>query len=104
METASLILIVDTKQTIRIFIGTKSDIVKRQISVSEDNATYVDRQYMIENEGVWQVIQIGGPKLGYAFIADSTSLLLKSSKATKGLYITSGSVMIGIGNFLLAKA
>lgn len=64
------------------------------------NVSIIDTSIII----VVAIVAVGGPKLGYAFIADRTSLLLKSAKAIKGIYITAGSVMIGVGIFLLAKA
>lgn len=49
-------------------------------------------------------VTVGGIKLGYAFIADRTSSLFNRSGVKKIINITAGSVMIGIGVFLVAKA
>ncbi len=49
-------------------------------------------------------VAIGVAKLVYAFMADRASLIFKSSRAIKGMNIAAGSVMIGVGVFLLAKA
>lgn len=48
-------------------------------------------------------IAVGGIKLGYAFIADRTSLLFNRSRTKKIINITAGSVMIGVGVFLMVK-
>jgi threonine/homoserine/homoserine lactone efflux protein len=49
------------------------------------------------------IVAVGGAKLCYAYMADRASLLI-SSKAYKAINITAGSVMIGTGIFLIAKA
>ena len=49
------------------------------------------------------MVAVGGVKLGFAYMADKARLVLKSSKAKKGMNITAGSVMIGTGIFLLVK-
>lgn len=43
-------------------------------------------------------------KLVYAFMADKTSLLFKSSNAIKRINIAAGTIMIGVGVFLVARA
>ncbi|MBE9168421.1 LysE family translocator [Pleurocapsales cyanobacterium LEGE 06147] len=50
------------------------------------------------------LVAVGGIKLGYAFIADRTSLLFDRSRTKKIINITAGSVMIGVGVFLIVKA
>jgi threonine/homoserine/homoserine lactone efflux protein len=49
-------------------------------------------------------VAVGGVKLGYAYLADKTKLLFKSSRAKKGMNIMAGSAMIGTGIILVAKA
>ncbi|MCB0193946.1 MAG: LysE family translocator [Anaerolineae bacterium] len=48
-------------------------------------------------------VTVGGVKLGYAFIADKTRLLFRRSGPKKVINRTAGSVMIGVGVFLVAK-
>jgi len=47
---------------------------------------------------------VGGPKLCYAFMADRTSLIFKSTRAKKVINITAGSALIGVGAFLVVSA
>ena len=49
-------------------------------------------------------LAVGGPKLCYAFIADRTSLIFKSTRVKKAINITAGSVVIGVGAFLVVSA
>lgn len=49
-------------------------------------------------------VAIVGAKLVYVFLADRASLILKSTKAIKGMNITAGSVMIAVGAFVIARA
>jgi len=49
------------------------------------------------------LVGVGTPKLVYAFIANKTSLMLKSSRATHALNRLAGAVMIGVGLYLLLK-
>ena len=53
---------------------------------------------------VLAAISVGGTKLGYAYMADKTRRLLKSSQAKKKVNMTAGSVMIGTGAVVIAKA
>ncbi|WP_238393234.1 LysE family translocator [Myxacorys almedinensis] len=48
-------------------------------------------------------VAVGGVKLGYAFMADRTRLLV-SSKLRKGINTAAGSVMIAVGVLLITKA
>jgi len=50
------------------------------------------------------IVAVGGAKLVYAYMADRAGLLLKNSRASKGINIAAGSVMIGVGVFLIARA
>lgn len=50
------------------------------------------------------VIAVGGIKLGYAFLADRARLLFKRSGTNKIINIIAGSVMMGVGVFLLVRA
>jgi threonine/homoserine/homoserine lactone efflux protein len=59
--------------------------------------TFVDTVIII----LVATIAICVPKLSYAFMADRASMLLKSSKAIKALNIVAGSIMIGVGIFLI---
>ncbi|MDH3691242.1 MAG: LysE family translocator [Gammaproteobacteria bacterium] len=61
--------------------------------------SYFDTSIII----VIAIVAVGGVKLCYAFMADRASLLI-SSKAYQGINITAGSVMIGVGVFLITKA
>ena len=49
-------------------------------------------------------LAVGGPKLVYAFMADRASLIFKKTGATKAINIAAGSVMVGVGVLLMAKA
>jgi len=49
-------------------------------------------------------VAVGGPKLLYAFMAERAGLIFRNSKATRAINIAAGSVMIGVGVFLVAKA
>ena len=49
------------------------------------------------------IITIGGAKLSYAYMADKARAISKSPSAKKGMNITAGSIMIGIGITLVAK-
>lgn len=53
---------------------------------------------------VTAVIAVGGPKLFYAFMAHRIRLLIRRTNAVKAINIMAGSIMIGIGVWLLAKA
>ena len=48
-------------------------------------------------------IAVGGSKLGYAYMADKSRLLFKSSQAKKAMNIIAGSVTMGTGIFLIGK-
>jgi threonine/homoserine/homoserine lactone efflux protein len=48
-------------------------------------------------------LAVGGAKLGYAYLANKSSLLFQSAQAKKAINLTAGSVMIGTGLFLLVK-
>ena len=48
-------------------------------------------------------ITVGGVKVGYAYLAKKTQLLLKSPKAQKRINLIAGSVMIVTGIFLITK-
>lgn len=61
--------------------------------------SYFDTSIII----VIAIVAVGGVKLGYAYMADRTSLLI-SSKAYQGINITAGSVMIAVGVFVMVKA
>lgn len=61
--------------------------------------SYFDTSIII----VIAIVAVGGVKLGYAYMADRTSLLI-SAKAYQGINITAGSVMIGVGVFVMVKA
>lgn len=62
--------------------------------------TIIDTSIII----VVAAIAVGGPKLCYAFLADRTSLIFKSTRAKKVINITAGSVLIGVGAFLVISA
>jgi threonine/homoserine/homoserine lactone efflux protein len=49
-------------------------------------------------------VAVGGPKLLYAFMAERAGLILRNTKATRAINIAAGSVMVGVGVFLVAKA
>ncbi|OGI46815.1 MAG: hypothetical protein A2151_00935 [Candidatus Muproteobacteria bacterium RBG_16_65_34] len=49
-------------------------------------------------------VAVGGPKLLYAFMAERAGLIFRNSKAARAVNITAGSVMAGVGVFLVAKA
>lgn len=49
-------------------------------------------------------VAVGGPKLLYAFMAERAGLIFRNSKATRAINIATGSVMVGVGVFLVAKA
>jgi len=53
---------------------------------------------------VTAIIAVGGVKLGYAFMADRASQLFKSADAMKRINIAAGTVMIGVGFFIVANA
>lgn len=50
------------------------------------------------------VVAVGGPKLVYAFMADKISLMVDSPRVTKAINMAAGSVVIGVGVFLMARA
>lgn len=50
------------------------------------------------------VVAIGGAKLVYAFMAHRASLILESPRATRVINTIAGSVMIGVGVLLMARA
>lgn len=50
------------------------------------------------------IAAVGGPKLAYAFMADRARLVVKGSRATRAMNIAAGSVILGVGVLLLAKA
>ena len=62
--------------------------------------SFVDTSIII----VIATVAVGGAKLVYAFMADSASVILKSSKANKGINIAAGGVMVSIGVLLMARA
>ena len=49
------------------------------------------------------VLGVGGAKLVYAFLADRASLLLKDSRALRGINLLAAAVMIAVGIALLLK-
>ncbi len=49
-------------------------------------------------------VAVGGPKLLYAFMAERAGLIFRNPKATRAINIAAGSVMVGVGVFLVAKA
>ena len=53
---------------------------------------------------MWRRKELAKWEYGIARPADSASLTLKSSRANNGKNIAAGSVMIGVGIFLMAKA
>ncbi len=53
---------------------------------------------------VLAIVAVGGPKLVYAFMADKASLMVKNPRVTKAINMAAGSVMIGVGVFLMARA
>lgn len=61
--------------------------------------SYLDTSIII----VLAAIAISGAKLGYALMADRASLLI-SSKVNQTINIAAGSVMMGVGAFLIVKA
>lgn len=50
------------------------------------------------------IVAVGGPKLFYAFMADRAGLIFKNAKAIKSINVAAGSVMVGVGVLLIAKA
>ena len=50
------------------------------------------------------IIGVGGAKLVYAYLANRASLLLKNTRAVRGINILAGCVMIAVGVVLLLKA
>jgi threonine/homoserine/homoserine lactone efflux protein len=48
-------------------------------------------------------VAVGGPKLLYAFMAGKAGLIFRNSKATRAINIAAGSVLVGVGVFLVAK-
>jgi threonine/homoserine/homoserine lactone efflux protein len=50
------------------------------------------------------IFVLGGTKLGYAFIAVRASQFVKSSNAIRPINMAAGTVMIGVGLFLVATA
>lgn len=49
------------------------------------------------------IVAVGGAKLVYAYMADRASLILRNSRTYKVINITAGSVMIGVGVFIIAR-
>lgn len=49
-------------------------------------------------------IAVGGAKIGYAYMAHKARYIFKSTKAKKAMNISSGSIMVGTGVYLMAKA
>jgi len=62
--------------------------------------TFVDTSIII----VIAIVTVGGVKLGYACLADSASLVAKNSGAIVKINMAAGTIMIGVGVFLLASA
>lgn len=62
--------------------------------------TFVDTSIII----VIAIVTVGGVKLGYACLADSASLVTKNSGAIVKINMAAGTIMIGVGVFLLASA
>jgi len=62
--------------------------------------SYFDTSIII----VIAIIAIVGVKLGYAFMAVRASLFFKDSNAMKRINIAAGTMMIGVGIFLVARA
>lgn len=50
------------------------------------------------------IIAVGAPKLAYAYMARQAALILKNNQVTNTLNRVAGSVMIGIGSFLMIRA
>lgn len=50
------------------------------------------------------IVTVGGVKLGYAYFADRAGRIFKNSGAINIINITAGTVMIGVGIFLVAAA
>jgi len=48
-------------------------------------------------------VAVGAPKLLYAFMAGKAGLIFRNSKALRTINMTAGSVMVGVGVFLVAK-
>ncbi|MFP5349188.1 MAG: LysE family translocator [Gammaproteobacteria bacterium] len=46
---------------------------------------------------------VGGPKLMYAFLGQRAGRLFKGSKAARAINVFAGSVMVGVGVYLLAR-
>ncbi|MFV1992360.1 MAG: LysE family translocator [Acidiferrobacterales bacterium] len=53
---------------------------------------------------VIMLVALVGTKLGYAYMADKTRNLFKNDKLRKKMNIAAGSIMIGAGIFLVARA
>jgi threonine/homoserine/homoserine lactone efflux protein len=49
-------------------------------------------------------VAVGTPKLLYAFMAERSGLILRNTKAIRAINIAAGSVMVGVGVFIVAKA
>lgn len=49
------------------------------------------------------IVAVGGPKLFYAFMAERAGLIFGNSKAGRAINIAAGSVMVGVGIFLMTK-
>jgi len=67
--------------------------------VDLSSVTLVDTSIII----LIATLAVGGAKLVYAFLADRASLLLASSSATGIINIVAGTVMIGVGVFLVVN-
>ena len=50
------------------------------------------------------IVAVGGVKLGYVYMADRAGLFFKSTGAVKRINITAGTILIGVGLFLLVRA
>lgn len=62
--------------------------------------TYFDISLII----VIATVAVGGAKLVYAFMAVRASLMFKNTRINKGINMTAGSAMIGVGILLIVKA
>lgn len=46
---------------------------------------------------------VGGPKLVYAFLGERAGMFFKGSKAARAFNVCAGTIMVGVGVYLLAK-
>lgn len=50
------------------------------------------------------IVAVGGAKLGYAYMADRAGVFFNSADAVTRINMAAGTVMIGVGMFLVARA